>query len=266
MDFSNDQEDQDRPKDPVKEAFYKVKKDMAFLSSQILGIKDDLSQMKKEMLGICDILERLSKELKESIENKEKQEKHEKVVPTDQQITPTNTYENQTLPPYTPTHNYPLNPLKAQNQGFSTGNEGVPTDRQTDKQTVNTSQKQAKTQVFLPREIYPSPIEDAAKILDSLDTLKKEIRLKFKNLTEQELLIFSTLYQLEEEQGPVDYRTLAQKLGLTESSIRDYIGRLLKKGIPVDKTKINNKQIQLSVSQNLKKIASLATILQLRDI
>ena len=48
--------------------------------------------------------------------------------------------------------------------------------------------------------------------------------------------------------------------------LRDYIGRLIKKGIPLEKKKINNKIIHLSVSKNLKKIASLSTILQLRDI
>ena len=109
-------------------------------------------------------------------------------------------------------------------------------------------------------------IEDAANILDSLDSLKKEIRLKFKQLTDQEILIFSTHHQLEEEGNPVNYKILAEKLNLTESSIRDYIGRLLKKGIPVEKKKVNNKQINLSISQSLKKIASLSTILQLRDI
>ena len=83
------------------------------------------------------------------------------------------------------------------------------------------------------------------------------------------MLIFSVLYQLEEEQGQEghsDYRTLAKRLNLTESSIRDYIGRLIKKGIPVDKIKVNNKNIQLKISPNLKKIASLPTIIQLRDI
>ena len=68
------------------------------------------------------------------------------------------------------------------------------------------------------------------------------------------------------EEGYTDYKNLSIKLGLTESSIRDYIGRLIKKGIPVEKTKINNKTIHLSVSSNLKKIASLPTILQLRAL
>ena len=111
-----------------------------------------------------------------------------------------------------------------------------------------------------------NPIDDAAKILDSLDSIKKEIRLKFKRLTSQEMLVFSTLYQIEEEKGSIDYKALSQRLQLTESSVRDYVGRLIKKGIPVEKKRINNKTILLSVSSNLKKITSLSTIIQLRDL
>jgi len=107
---------------------------------------------------------------------------------------------------------------------------------------------------------------EALDILSSLDNLKKEVRSKFKKITEQEFLVFSTLYQLSEESGYSDYKTLSQKLNLTESSIRDYIGRLIKKGIPVEKNKINNKIIQLSISEKLKKIAPLPVILQLRTI
>ena len=108
--------------------------------------------------------------------------------------------------------------------------------------------------------------DNAVEILESLDNIKKEIRLKFKRLTEQEILVFSTLYQLEEENGYTDYKTISDRINLSESSIRDYIGRLIKKGIPVDKTKVNNKTIHLSISKNLKKIASLHTILQLREL
>ena len=106
----------------------------------------------------------------------------------------------------------------------------------------------------------------AREILDSLDNIKKEIRLKFKRLTEQEMLVFSTLYQLDEEGGFTEYKVLANKLNLTESSIRDYIGRLIKKGIPIEKNKINNKNVHLSLPLNFKKITTLSTILKLREI
>ena len=125
---------------------------------------------------------------------------------------------------------------------FSTGNEGVPTDKQTNQQTNQQTEK--------------TYFGDALEILNSLDNLKKEIRNKFKRITDQEFLVFSTIYQIAEETGYADYKSLSQKLNLTESSIRDYVGRLIKKGIPVEKTKINNKMIQLSVSEKLKENCS----------
>ena len=51
---------------------------------------------------------------------------------------------------------------------------------------------------------------------------------------------------------------------LSESSIRDYINRLIKKGIPIQKIKQNNKIILLRVSEDLKNVVTLATIQNLR--
>jgi predicted transcriptional regulator len=189
----------------------------------------------------------------------DKQTNRQTDTPTD--IT-TDNLLNKIDPTHIPTHPAHFKPLKPQNLAISIGNGGVPTDRQTDKQTNqqtdNSSHNQNKSSL--------NSIENALQILSSLDNLKKEIRLKFKRLTDQEMEVFTILYQLSEEYSYTDYRSLSSKLNLTESSIRDYIGRLIKKGIPVDKTKINNKSIQLSVSPNLKKVASLQTILQLRGI
>jgi len=102
--------------------------------------------------------------------------------------------------------------------------------------------------------------------LNSLDNIKKEIRNKFKRITDQEFLVFSTIYQMAEESDNVDYKSVSKRLNLTESSIRDYVGRLIKKGIPVEKTKINNKMIRLSISEKLKKITPLPVIFQLREL
>ncbi len=231
--------------DEIKQAFQKVKTDIDFLFQELNNIKLELGETRQEMVEICQILEQIN----------------EKILEKPQNTTSTQPFEKPTVSTHPSTHDKPLEALKPQNMVFSTGNQGVPTDKQTDKQTDNKHEIELKTE-----EITKDSIDDAAKILDSLDSIKKEIRLKFKRLTEQEILVFSTLYQIDEETGPTDYKTIAKKLGLTESSIRDYIGRLIKKGIPVDKKRINNKIIQLSISQNLKKIASLSTILQLRGI
>jgi hypothetical protein len=237
----------------IKESFQRIKDDISFLNQETSSLRQELNQTHNQMKDICDILEDLA------IKINEIQEKIPREIPTQPVLI-------KTFPTDNPTDNYSLKAPKGQFLPFSTGNEGVPTDRQTNQQTDNIRQNVFNLPERPNKSTSKTAIEDAARILDSLDVLKKEIRIKFKQLTEQEILVFSTLYQLEEELEVVDYKTLAIKLNLTESSIRDYIGRLLKKGIPVDKKKINNKQIQLSISPNLKKIASLATILKLREI
>ncbi len=209
-------------------AFKKVGEDIGLIDKE-------LQELKRELNNIKQIIQELK-----------------------QTRPPTHKLENKASSTHMPANNYSIGPLKYQNILYSIGNEGVPTDRQTHRQTHQ------QTQNLIKKE--ENSINNAIEILDSLDSLKREIRLKFKKLTAQEVLVFSTLYQLDEELGSTDYKTLSKKLNLTESSIRDYIGRLIKKGIPVEKNKINNKNIRLSISSNLKKIATLHTILQLRDL
>jgi hypothetical protein len=55
-------------------------------------------------------------------------------------------------------------------------------------------------------------------------------------------------------------------LQLSESSIRDYIGKIQKKGLPITKEKLNNKKIMLHIASELTKIASLDTLLKLREL
>lgn len=222
--------------DNIKEAFNKVKQD-------IDSLRFELNEIRLRMIDVLEIV-------------KDFQEKNQQ---TDRQIIPTHQEETQT-------NNSRFKPLNGQINPISTGNVGVPTDRQTNQQTDRhmhfTHENTEKRLV----EQDSNSIDNAVEILDSLDGIKKEIRLKFKRLTEKELLVFSTLYQLTEQQDSTDYKTISKRLNLTESSIRDYIGKLIKKGIPVEKIKVNNKNIKLSISPNLKKIASLSTILELREL
>ncbi len=224
--------------DYIKDAFQKVKQDISSLSEQILLLKETLTDMNKEL----SLLKNINTSLQQ---NEEKTNFSNNIIPTNPTQIPTN-------PTQIPTDNSPFKPLKPQNLPFSTGNEGVPADRQTNQQTDRQTEKPT--------------LKDAFDVLDSLDSIKKEIRNKFKRITDQEFLVFSTIYQLSEKDNFVDYKSLSLKLNLTESSIRDYVGKLIKKGIPVEKTKINNKLIQLSISQNLKKIAPLPIIFQLREL
>ena len=218
--------------DKIKEAFKKVKDEIVFLKKEISFLRENLIEIKEEIRNF----------------NLKTDDVVVEEIPTNQQKIPTHSTP-------IPTHNSYFKPLKDQILPVSIGNQGVPTDRQTDRQTDTLDQNSQKKM----------EIKDIIKILDSLDNVKKEIRLKFKRLTEQEFLVFSTIYQLENT-VEVNYRILSEKLGLSESSIRDYVGKLIKKGAPLDKVRLNNKSIKLSIPEDLKKIASLSTIMQLRGL
>tara|TARA_Y100000310_G_scaffold325196_1_gene388304 strand:- start:12 stop:665 length:654 start_codon:yes stop_codon:yes gene_type:complete len=216
--------------DPIKEAFIRIKQDIFSLQDQIHGLKQEIEQLKYSQ---------------------------------NQDFIPTTPTQNQTIQQSTTDNPTQIQPYSHVNLPISTGNEGVPTDRQTNQQTDNYTEKfaQAKKQ---------DPINDfqqAQEILDSLDNIKKGIRLKFKRLTPQEMLIFSILYTFEEQNiNEITYKLIANNLNLSESSIRDYTNKLINKGIPIIKTRQNNKKITLSISPDLKDIASLSTINKLRDI
>jgi len=221
----------------LKGAFQKVKQDMDFLNQEMIQIKSEITQIKQFL---------------------------------DEFSTSTLRHINATYPVITTdTSTVPqeIGGLKTSNFGISIGNEGASTDRQTDTSTDTSTHFLQKLSKNTENKTLESDIQRATNILDSLDTLKKQIRLKFKRVTPQEMLVFSTIYQLEEQDpNKVTYKEIALKLGISESSIRDYVQRMINKGIPIKKDKINNKKLILFISSDLKRIATLSTIIQLRDL
>ncbi len=220
--------------DPLKESFQRVRQDIEYLYQEIESIKQLLTELKDLQTN---------------------QQTNQQVNSTNQHTFPTFQSQEEALKPA-------ILP-------FSMRNEGVPSNQQTNKQTnqhplISTPTQEKSS--FKHIEQTFNNIQKVSEILSSLDDLKKEVRLKFKRLTEQEMLVFSTIYQLEEQGFIVDYTLLSQKLNLTEISIRDYVHKILKKEIPLIKSKESNKKVSLSVPIDLKRITSLQTITQLRNI
>ncbi len=224
----------------LKLAFLRVKEDILYLTNELTFLKYEISQIKLMLDSINSYIQYPT-------------------TPTDrqtnQQIYPTDTNkptDRQTVP-------QEIEGLKSQIITISTGNEGVPTDRQTNQQTNQQTQLQEKN--------IEENLKKASEILDSLDYLKKEIRQKFKRLTPQEMTVFSSIYQLSElDPKNTTYKQIATNLKLSESSIRDYVLKIIDKGIPLKKLKIDNKKVILSISNDLKKVATLTTIIQLREL
>ena len=221
-------------KEQVKLAFLKVKEDILNLKSEMFEIKNIVKNL-YSMLNTKDI--------------------HESSDSTIRQITSTNS----AVSTDTSTVRQEIEGFKPTNLSISIGNEGVSTDRQTDRQTETSTQNIQKN--------LDSDLQEAHQIFNSLDSIKKQIRIKFKKITPQEMLVFSAIYQLEEQRlKEITYKEIATFLNLSESSIRDYIQRIIMKGIPIKKQKINNKRVALLISPELKKIASLSTIISLREL
>ncbi len=247
----------------IKEAFNKVKQNISNIQDEVNFLRKELIETRESVISICEIIkslqlsqEKISLNLENIFKKKELQlQANNPAIPTNN---PTQNSSKSAIPTNNPTQNLNKTEFITEKKIFSIGNGGVPADRQTDRQTDEDDEKLIKKEL--------NSVDNAFQLLNSLDSLKREIRFKFKRLTPQEMLIFTTIYQIEEEGGISDYRTLSQRLNLTESSVRDYIGKLIKKEIPIEKNKIKNKTIVLSISKNLKRIVSLSTIFELRNI
>jgi hypothetical protein len=233
--------------DELKEAFRKIKGDLLHLKEEVSFLKKDLQKTQEGVIEIGRAMISLDREISllKSIQTEKPFLKaQDSLSPIDTSL---------------------FTPQKPQISTISKGNDGVQTDRQTNQQT----DKQIEKGLFISSKtskVTSDSFKTASELLESLDSLKKEIRLKFKRLTEQELITFSTIYQIEEERGFCDYKSLSGSLKISESSVRDYVRRLLLKEIPIEKSKVNNKEVHLFISPNLKKIASLSTILRLVDL
>jgi len=163
---------------------------------------------------------------------------------------PTNSSSIPTKPILTSTSILPFKPLNPKILSISTGNKGVPTDRQTNQQTDKTSFFMRNSDTF----------SQAENLIDNLSFIKGEIRNLFKRLTNQEFIVLLTIFEIKEKNLSCDYKILSEKLNLSESSIRDYVGKIIKKGIPIEKTKVNNKTILLSLSSSFQKLIPFSTL------
>ena len=162
--------------------------------------------------------------------------------------------------------------LKGLIQG-SIGNKGVQTDTL---QTHNKQEEGIKTDTLgttlnhltiKEQELGTTNKKDidAIELIHLMNDFKETLKRKFKSLTDQEFFIFSVIYALEEQQGAASYKDIAEKAGLSESAVRDYIRSIIKKGVQLEKEKANNKIVFLRISKELKSIVPLDSLISLRS-
>jgi hypothetical protein len=248
----------------IKESFEHVKNDISSLNNEVIALRNDISSLKQLFLSFEAELNSIKLH---QIHNDSSEKFDSKPTQTHKNSTDiSNPTDNPTVPHEIWGLNYPKT-------DSSTRNWGVPTNQQTNKQTdistdlIWNKHRENTLKFHESSKSLKQHILDAAEILNSLDNLRKEVRIKFKSITNQEMLVFSTIYELEQiYPGGIEYEQIALKLKLSSSSIRDYVQKLINKGVPILKKKVNNKKILLKISDELKKIATLDTIIKLREL
>jgi len=136
------------------------------------------------------------------------------------------------------------------------------------KKTQFLGSPQAEHEVVKPEELSENSqkrVKTLQKdILDeNFQAFKINLNQAFSKLSKQELNAFLTVYQLDEANGGVSYGELAEKMGLTETCIRAYISSLFKKGLPLIKTKINNKKTIIAIKGDFKALNLKSRIISL---
>ncbi len=81
---------------------------------------------------------------------------------------------------------------------------------------------------------------------------KEDLPRILSKLSRQEFMTFLVIYQQEEQIKHVTYETLAKELKISSGCVRTYVSGLIKKGIPIVKSKYNNKVIILSVPSEIR--------------
>src|SRR3989344_937566 len=148
----------------IKRAFQKVKEDIFYLGSEVSSLKLEIHELKNSIKILSGKLDFYSN----------RQTDRQTNTPTHPKITSTIPTRN-TTHFETPTDNSYLYSPISKNNMISTGNDGVPTDRQTDRQTnqqmINKNFKQEEITKETISQKEPNNLIKAAEILDNLDSL-----------------------------------------------------------------------------------------------
>ncbi len=103
------------------------------------------------------------------------------------------------------------------------------------------------------------------EIKSVLSDLDQALTSTFLSLTDRELSIFISIYELSQAQPEVTYSDLAKKLSLSEPTVRGAVNSLLSKGVPVIKDRFFNAKATLSISEDFKKLNLLSKLLSLKS-
>ncbi len=133
----------------------------------------------------------------------------------------------------------------------STGNDGVINNHQ--QSTINNHQ-QSTINSEHPK-ISQKDLKD----------LEKDFSQLFKNLTDREFSVFMAIFELEKQLIEANYTQIANRLNLTETTVRGTVNRLISKNLPVTKERLFNGKTSLSLKKDFHDLNLLQKLIRLRQ-
>ena len=83
-------------------------------------------------------------------------------------------------------------------------------------------------------------------------------------LTTREKEVFLALYTMAEEKGPITYKAISRRIGLTEFMVREYIINLIEKGIPVIK-KYVNQEVYIDIDRKFRHMQAKENLVDINE-
>ncbi len=99
----------------------------------------------------------------------------------------------------------------------------------------------------------------------SLKELSRSLTFAFQSLTDREFSVFVAIFELEKQLPEVTYTDLANKLAISEPTIRNTVNRLISKKVPLQKIRFFNKKVSLSVSKDFHDANMLTKLIKIRQ-
>ncbi len=83
-------------------------------------------------------------------------------------------------------------------------------------------------------------------------------------LTIKEKEVFLALYTMAEEKGPITYKAISRRIGLTEFMVREYVTNLIEKGIPVIKKYVNH-EVHLDIDRKFRHMQAKENLVDINE-
>ncbi|MDP1694581.1 MAG: hypothetical protein Q8L34_03500 [Candidatus Woesearchaeota archaeon] len=222
-------------KENVKKSFLKAKEDISNIENQFKELKELFSKQNKDILALYEKIEYFFKE------NSKKEDKIDffnssignKGVVNNRQQSTVNHQQSSTM--------------QSNEQQWISDDQAINNNQQ---QTLTSEQKRANQPPF---------------IRNSLDSINQTLTFRFKTLTDREFSVFLAIYELEKQLSEVTYADLANKLSLTETTIRSCVNRLVSKQLPLTKERFFNKKTTLTIDKNFKELSLLNKLINIRS-